>query len=116
MVALRRNHDKAESQDLVLVDPWQKTVVWTIPLRHGAKAALVDDTTAAVLDRTGGFMLFDLRSGEAHCRQELEPEWRLSGLYVQASQSCLLVLANQPSRRELQGETVEAPQEPPSRG
>src|SRR5207302_303004 len=44
------------------------------------------------------------------CRQQLEPEPRLSGLYVIASRSCLLLVTNERDHRR-GGDTIEPAQE-----
>jgi hypothetical protein len=56
--------------------------------------ALVDETTAAILDRHGQFLMLDLTTGLPKFRRQLEEEPALSALYVVPSRESLLVVAN----------------------
>jgi hypothetical protein len=65
-------------------------------LEPGTKAALVDSSTAALLNRQGRFLLLDLQAGKPISEQTLDAEPRLAGLHVVASREVLILIANRP--------------------
>jgi len=103
-------HENGKPQWLRLFDPWTQKNVWRWPLGDGVKMAVVDETTVAVLDRHGQFMLLDLTTGLPRFRRQLQAEPALSGLYVLPGRENLIVIANR-RRPEATGMLVESAHE-----
>lgn len=68
--------------NVMLQDLFQERSVWTRELSEGAKGCLIGDDEAAFLEPDGKLEIVALRDGQTRLTAQLQPETRLTELYV----------------------------------
>lgn len=82
---------------LFLYDPWSESDVWSHTFLHGTKATLVNQESAAVMQRDGKFMMIDLASGKVAFEHKLEAEPNLQNIFVVRSTDQDILITNRPA-------------------
>ncbi len=79
-----------------LKDPYTEREIWYARFSPGAKGAIIDANTAAVMEPDGKFTIMNLADGRKVVEQQLEPEKNLQNIYVLRSAQQDILITNHP--------------------
>ncbi|MDA1177604.1 MAG: PQQ-binding-like beta-propeller repeat protein [Planctomycetota bacterium] len=88
------NNPVEKTRTLQMLDPWTTKVVWSVTCPETTKGTIVDEEELALMQPSGRFVVYDLRTGDVQVEGQLEPEPELTSIAVTRSDSQYFVMTN----------------------